>query len=247
MRSTSAADMARGRRMGRQHVERILPFCHAARGHRLAQPGLAAIVVPARVENKAGVALGRIGPARQHASQLGHVLLGIAAVHAEGMQLHQLARIVFVQPARLRDPVIQIEQHGRMAGGGAQHLAEGAEYVRPDGIAFVAGHQGTVLALARKHVEVVVPEVDHHFFQLARTFDGAQQACFGRLGRHPRHDLAAPALPPLLACPFAACPVLPRPIVARPFLACHPARLLEARQCFAGAHIHRFQLVQPLS
>ena len=43
------------------------------------------------------------GPPGQHLRQLLHVLLRIAAVHAERVQLEQLARVVLVQPALRRD------------------------------------------------------------------------------------------------------------------------------------------------
>jgi len=207
--------------MHRQHVQRILPFRLATRCHRLAQPGLGAVIVAARIERELGVALRAIGPAGQHARQLGHVFLGIAAVDAQGMQLHQLAGVILIQTASLRDPVIEVEQHGRMMGRGAQHLAERAKHVGTDRIALVTCDQGTVLPFTRKYIEVVIPEVNHHFFQLARAFDGAQQAGFGRFGGHLLHHF------PALALLATAC-------------------FLESFQRIAGAHLQRFQLVQPL-
>src|ERR1035441_4505399 len=78
-------------------------------------------------------------PTRQHPRQLGHVLLRVAAVHAQGVQLHYLARIVFVEPLRglavilgapggLRVgthalPVVQVPQHRRTLRRGQQQLA----------------------------------------------------------------------------------------------------------------------------
>ena len=58
---------------------------HAPRGRRTPEP-----------------CSGGDGPARQDARELRHVLLRVAAVHAERVQLHELPRVVLVQAARGR-------------------------------------------------------------------------------------------------------------------------------------------------
>ena len=65
-----------------------------------------------------GLELGRLADvdadAGEHARELLHVLLRVAAVHAEGVQLHQLARVVLVDMAGGVLIVVQILQHRRM-------------------------------------------------------------------------------------------------------------------------------------
>ncbi len=63
-----------------------------------------------------------------------------------------------------------------MLGGGAQHRAEAAQHVRADRLALVALGEHAHQALAFVDVEVVEPEVDQHFFQLARAVQRPQQA-----------------------------------------------------------------------
>ena len=47
--------------------------------------------------------------------------------------------------------------------------------MRADDIAFVSGHQQAVEPLFHEHIEVVEPEVSHHFFKLSLAVDGAQK------------------------------------------------------------------------
>ena len=210
------ADMVRGRRVHGQDVERHLAFAHAELCHFVAEPGLVALIVAPFVKREGLIAAHQgallIGPAGEHARQFRHVFLAVAAVHAQRVQFHQLARVVFIQPARLGlgrirrhhrnqraaplaggvavgigDPggevIIEVVQHGRMLRRRPQQVAEPAHRMRPDGVPFVAGHQRSIEPLAGKHIEMVVPEIDHCFFELARTVDGAQHARFGRLQR----------------------------------------------------------------
>ena len=53
-----------------------------------------------------------------------------------------------------------------------------AQSVRTNHVALVAGDQVAVGAFADEHVEVVEPEIGHHFLQLAVAVDGAQQFAF---------------------------------------------------------------------
>ena len=54
-----------------------------------------------------------------------------------------------------------------MARGRQQHVAEPAEHERPDRIALVAGQQHADGVLPLEHVEVIEPEVDEDFLELA--------------------------------------------------------------------------------
>src|SRR5207244_12435659 len=100
----------------------------AAGRQRVAEDDLRASVVQLGAEHEAADSLGILdGPAGERACHLDHVLLGVAAIHAERMQLKQLAAEVLVDaaaraaaalpqrgPLRLRRalPVVQVVQHG---------------------------------------------------------------------------------------------------------------------------------------
>src|SRR5215469_15057709 len=61
---------------------------------------LGARLVSAVVETKASPLLRLIDtPSRQHLRQLGDIFLGVAAIHAESVQLHDFTGVVFVQSA----------------------------------------------------------------------------------------------------------------------------------------------------
>ena len=63
-----------------------------------AEDFLGAGLVAALVELEAAAALRAVdGPAGEDARHLGDVRLGVAAVDAEGVQLHQFASVVFVE------------------------------------------------------------------------------------------------------------------------------------------------------
>ena len=55
-----------------------------------------------------------------------------------------------------------------MARGGQQHVAEAAEHERANRVALVAGEQHADRVLAAEDVEVIEPEVDEDFLELAR-------------------------------------------------------------------------------
>src|SRR3989454_6758833 len=90
-------------------------------------------------------------PASEDARHVDHVLLRVAAVHAEGVQLEQLAGVVLVEPQRDALPIIEIEQHRRALGRGDQEILEPAQRVRADHVLDVIGQQEPVGALAEKH------------------------------------------------------------------------------------------------
>src|SRR2546425_272207 len=92
----------------------------------LATTSSGALIVARGAEDEAPALLRPVdGPAGEAARHLHHVLLGIAAVHPEGVQLHQLARVVLVETgaaARVgpaghhqvgagAEPVVEVEQH----------------------------------------------------------------------------------------------------------------------------------------
>ncbi len=92
-------------------------------------------------------------------------------MHAQGVQLHQLTGVVFVQASgsALRAGaacghalgLIQVQQHGRMPGTGQQQVFKLAHGVGPNGVDQVMPDKRTHRALANEHVEVVKPELGH--------------------------------------------------------------------------------------
>src|SRR6185437_13067547 len=93
-------DEMSGRRVRREDVEHLLAIAHAAAGlDAVPQDDLFAIVVPARIEGEAAAVTRLLNrPAGEGASNFGDVFLRVAAVHAERVQLHQLASVIFVEP-----------------------------------------------------------------------------------------------------------------------------------------------------
>ena len=147
------------------------------------------------VELEAAAALRPVDcPASEDARHLGHVGLRVAAIDAQRVQLHQLARVVFIQAlrrlalvhsaARNRPSsrarraeriradalgVVEIEQHGRAVRHGFKQVFKFAQRVRANHVALVADEVVRhLLVLAQVDVEVIEPEVGHHFLQAAR-------------------------------------------------------------------------------
>ena len=103
-----------------QHHQAVLRS--TTRGNLMTEHDLFAIVVRARIEKEfariraqtvgqaavrdclgrgAGATRGKDRPTREAARDFLHVLLGIAAIDAQRVQLHQFARVVFVDAASL--------------------------------------------------------------------------------------------------------------------------------------------------
>ena len=121
------------------------------------------------------------GPAGQDARQRDHVGLAVAAIDAQRVQLHEFARVILVQPLELAprpraagrrvEPVVEIEQHRRMLGGGAQEISEAAEQMRPDRLLDIGAGPQPVELLADEDVEVIEPEFGEQLLELARALD----------------------------------------------------------------------------
>src|SRR5690348_1323620 len=182
----------RGLRAGCEAVEHLQTFLLSVFADGLPQRVLVAGLMLARVEYEAP-ALSRTvdGPAGEHLGQLDHVMLGISAVHAQRVQLQELARVVLVQSAlsirrfvvasasSLRVgtdalPIVEIEKHRRGLGGGNQQITKLAQSVWTDGIALVGGGVMLVGVFVYKNVEVIEPEIGHHFEQLALAVQGTK-------------------------------------------------------------------------
>ncbi len=176
-------DVLGSRRMAAQVAQHGLPLVDAVLGVGLAEDGLRAgfmgVLVEGELAGRAAAGIAAEGPAGDHLGEGGHVRLGIARAHAHGVQFHDLARQVLVQPAlaiavgrrvradRLR--IVEIFQHARMRLDGVDQVVELAEGMRPDGLAFIgAGGDLAQLALARRKGEVVHPEHRHALVEADR-------------------------------------------------------------------------------
>ena len=121
------------------------------------------------------------GPAGQNFRELLNILLRVPAVHAQRVQLEQLARVVFIQPTLLSAAgaaaesastrartdgleVVEVDQHRRMPCRREHHVFEPAEHVRPDGFSLVAaGKRHNEHLRADRHTEMIRPERDEPF------------------------------------------------------------------------------------
>jgi len=79
-------------------------------------------------------------------------------------------------------PVIQVEQHRGTFRCGAKQVAKFPHGVRANRVALVFRDEPAVGALGCENIEVVVPEIHHHFLQLAFAVNGARHLGHRKLG-----------------------------------------------------------------
>ena len=190
-----------------QHVQHGEAFLLAVAVDGLAEDNLVAGLVAAVHVKKFAAVAGIIhGPTGKDLRDLGNVVLGVAAVDAEGVELHQFARVVLIQSAAgclgwtdaiplahgcalssLRvwtdaGFVIEIVHHGGTGGYGAQQVFKLAERARTNHFAFIGSDLPWRQAgLTDIDIEVIEPEVGHHFLQLPFAVDVIEQLGFHRL------------------------------------------------------------------
>ena len=81
-----------------EHFQAILDA--AARGDFHAEHDFLTVIVESFIEIEATAPLRLAnGPAGEAARHFGNILLRVAAIDAEGMQFHQLARVIFIETA----------------------------------------------------------------------------------------------------------------------------------------------------
>ena len=157
-------------------------------------------------------------PSRENLRELLHVLLRVAAVDAQRVQLEQLARVVFVQassllttlassPAELRAArlrsdrleVVEVDEHRRMLRRCEQHVFEAAEHVRPDRFALVtAGERRDENLRAHGNTEMIRPERDEALDErtVGRHALGERGTAFGGRNGDERATRLLAGLPP---------------------------------------------------
>ena len=189
----------RGRRVRGEDIEYTLAvLLAAATVDPMPQDHLLAVIMNPRLELEASALPGHFNrPTGECAGYVLHVLLGVAAVHAERMQFHELAGVIFVEPARRPTspvlpvlvrrrtlPVIEVEEHRRTVGRRAKQVSKFPEHVGPDHVALVLGQIHARRSLAGKHVEVVEPKVDEHFFELPLAVHRSHDSLLRQFGEH---------------------------------------------------------------
>src|SRR5262249_11023149 len=113
-------------------------------------------------------------PAGEGPSDLPNVVLCVATVDAERVELHQFPSVVFVRvPARVQ-LAVEVNEHGGARRARSDGVAKAAERVGADALAIVDRLQPAALGLRRVDVEVVRPELDHDFEELAFRVEAPQ-------------------------------------------------------------------------
>ncbi len=157
--------------MARQIAQRCLAFAGTGFGIASPEQHLGPRLVDLRHEAEAaGVRIPqpRDRPAGQDAGKRLDVLLRIAAIDAERVQLEDLTAEILVEslagapadqrvgPDRLN--VVEVEAHPRMARHGEQHIGEAAGDVRADRLALEGADEAAHHRAHRRNREVIAPE-----------------------------------------------------------------------------------------
>ena len=184
-----------------QDVERLLPLSLAARLQGMPEENLWTVIVARAFEDrgvfgkKAGIRLVDTPPG-QDPGQGDDILLRVAAIGAERVQFHDLASEVLVQSLLSAagagasrggaERVVQVDQHCRVLCRREQQIPETAEHKWTDRLLLVISDPHIIQPLAREHIEMVEPEIDHDLVQLPRAEHGSEDA---RLAGVPQNDL----------------------------------------------------------
>src|SRR6266567_8431676 len=155
-------DKPSGSRMCRQNVEHTFAIPNAsARKKLVAEHSLLAVIVQTgTVQEQSFLVWFLNGPAGETARNFLHVLLRVSAIHAHRVQLHQFARVIFVEAAvdsgglvsfggirtgNARTPIIKIVKHRRRMCGRAEQIAEPPQRKGTNRLAIETGEQVTIV------------------------------------------------------------------------------------------------------
>ena len=72
--------------------------------------------------------------------------------------------------------IVEVEKHRRTFSGRFQQIREFAHRVWANRVAIVRSQQPAIRAFAGEHIEVVGPEIDHHFLQLPLAINSSQNS-----------------------------------------------------------------------
>src|SRR5947208_17160700 len=105
------------------------------------------------------------------------------------MQLHQLARVIFIEATvdsgelvafgwirtrHARAPVVEIEKHRRRVRGGAEQIAKASQGVRANRLSIKCGEQISIVVFVCEDAEMILPEIDHQLVELLVAVNRAQ-------------------------------------------------------------------------
>src|SRR5215207_7829439 len=128
------------------------------------------MLVPAKLESKS---IGSERPAGEGSGDVLDILLKVTAVDTECVKFHQFPRVVLVDACRSRHGIVEIDEHCRVLCRRAQQVAKFSERERADHIAFIAGDHKLNSILAGINIEMIEPEIRHHFLQLTFAVNGS--------------------------------------------------------------------------
>ena len=115
-------------------------------------------------------------PAGEAARGFKDIRLGVATVDAEGVEFHQLARIIFVGFALVGIfAAIEVKEHGGAEGRFPEHGGKISQGMSSDDGAVIEGFEPGAVGLRGVDVEMIRPEGHHHFIQLVRRADRPKQ------------------------------------------------------------------------
>ena len=174
-----------------QDVEHTFAIPNAsARKNLVAEHSFLAVIVQTGTVQKQSFLVWFLnGPAGETARNFLHVLLGVSAIHAHRVQLHQFARVIFVEAAvdsgglvsfggirtgNARTPIIKIVKHRRRMRGCAQQIAEPAHNEGTNGFAIETGEQVTIVILVCEDAEMVLPKINHQLVKLSFAIHSSQ-------------------------------------------------------------------------
>ena len=161
-----------------QEVDDLAPLFGTARSDAFAQYGLGARVVVLCPELPSPIAAPDV-PAGETARDRLDIPFGIAFIHSEDVQFHQLAREVLVGALLAVRDGVEIAHHRGTGRTALRQVAEGAQRVLAEDLAVIDRLDPRDQLFLVVDVEVVRPEVDHHLVELAAAGDGAIER-----GRH---------------------------------------------------------------
>ena len=125
-------------------------------------------------------------PTSKAARQLHHVILRLAAVNAQRVQLHQFTCIVFVGMVFVVGLVIQVNHHRWRVCRSPQEIAEIAESMPAYNFAVIHHFQIPAIAFRHRDIEMVAPELHHHLVELPFAVNLPEQCRLLQLLNHIR-------------------------------------------------------------
>ena len=78
-------------------------------------------------------------------------------------------------------PVIEVEEHCRTLGSGDQQIFKFAQRMRTNHISLIRGEHVTIRTFVDEDIEVIHPEIGHHFIKLSLAVDSSQQLRLDKL------------------------------------------------------------------